>query len=412
MKLFKYIIFSIVILNINIIVLAASDVNHGYDNYYVNKCTKDHTCMLLCAYTNKVRYTAEWAGVEAKYNYFSSYIYYDFKTQNYFVEWLSQETDLNLATHSYNIGNKYIFFEDTALNSLKQIGECPSSSFIDTSGFGVASEVCFAKNYKFCTQDSSKGNAGTNFEGESTKEYNYQTHISKYFSDWAPNVENKTCDELISGDIDIETQFTTDFSINFLYRNSIPNFINESTAYKNGLANFENKIDTLQDKCIKENEENYQNGLIDIDEYENNKQKIEDASEDLKEQLEESVDKIESGTNNPDINNNLHEFKDCTSLLGDPSYSPESGYPVTPAWYLSFAFSIIRYVAIILLIVMTIMDFVSAIASQDADILKKATNKAMKRAIICVAIFVLPTLIRFILNFVHEKATLDCIKNV
>lgn len=94
----------------------------------------------------------------------------------------------------------------------------------------------------------------------------------------------------------------------------------------------------------------------------------------------------------------------CTSLLGEPDTKG------TPAWYLSLIFSIMRYVAIVLLIVLTIMDFVGAIASQDNDILKKATSKLLKRAIMCVIIFLLPTFIDFVLQFIHDTSVSECIK--
>lgn len=108
--------------------------------------------------------------------------------------------------------------------------------------------------------------------------------------------------------------------------------------------------------------------------------------------------------------NNKHEIDElttCSSLLGDPNKSN----PASPAYYMSFAFSVIRYIAIILLIVLTIMDFASAVASQDNDILKKATTKAIKRAILCVIIFLLPTLIDFILQFIHDSSISDCINS-
>ena len=95
----------------------------------------------------------------------------------------------------------------------------------------------------------------------------------------------------------------------------------------------------------------------------------------------------------------------CDSLFGDPNDKVGK----SPAWFFSFAFSIIRYIAIILLILLTMMDFVSAVSSQDGELVKKATNKAIKRAIICVVIFLLPFLINFILSFLHDKSINDCI---
>lgn len=96
-------------------------------------------------------------------------------------------------------------------------------------------------------------------------------------------------------------------------------------------------------------------------------------------------------------------INDCETLLGSPRTKN------SPAWYLSFIFSVIKYVAIIILIVLTIMDFVGAVASHDNDILKKAVGKAIKRMILCVIIFLLPTLIEFILEIINEKELELCI---
>ena len=95
----------------------------------------------------------------------------------------------------------------------------------------------------------------------------------------------------------------------------------------------------------------------------------------------------------------------CTSLLGDPN---DKSTP-SPAFLLSYAFKVIRYIAIILLVVLSIMDFVSSVSSQDADSLKKAINKTIRRIILCVIIFLLPYLIEYVLSFLNDNATKICI---
>ena len=65
-------------------------------------------------------------------------------------------------------------------------------------------------------------------------------------------------------------------------------------------------------------------------------------------------------------------------------------------------------IAIILLIVLTIMDFATATASHDNDMIKKATSKAIKRALLCLVIFLLPTLIEFVLKYINERAVGLC----
>ncbi len=93
------------------------------------------------------------------------------------------------------------------------------------------------------------------------------------------------------------------------------------------------------------------------------------------------------------INNNLEwDVDECETLLGlatDPN---------APAYWLNMAFQIIKYVAIVLLFVLTIVEFAKAIPSGKDDAIKKAAQNTIKRLIIAVLIFFLPELINFILE--------------
>ena len=93
---------------------------------------------------------------------------------------------------------------------------------------------------------------------------------------------------------------------------------------------------------------------------------------------------------------------DCDSILGNPKTSG------TPAYYLQFAFNVMKYIAIVLLFVLTIVDFTKAIASNNQDEIKKCTQKALKRLIITVIIFLLPIIIRFILTILGVYSPGTC----
>lgn len=82
----------------------------------------------------------------------------------------------------------------------------------------------------------------------------------------------------------------------------------------------------------------------------------------------------------------------CNSILGEISNNN------SPAHYLDFAFKIIKYAAIVILFVFTIIDFTKAIAASKDDAIKKATQNAIKRLVIAIIIFFLPYLIIFILD--------------
>lgn len=99
---------------------------------------------------------------------------------------------------------------------------------------------------------------------------------------------------------------------------------------------------------------------------------------------------------------NLNTGKGCTSYLGDAET------PGQPAYYLQFVFDLMKYAAIILLFVLTIIDFAKATATSDNDAIKKAIGKAVKRLIIAVVIFLLPILIKFLFQLLGIYSSETC----
>ena len=93
------------------------------------------------------------------------------------------------------------------------------------------------------------------------------------------------------------------------------------------------------------------------------------------------------------------EANNCSSYLGVTTD------PNDPAYYLSFAFKLLKYLAIIVLFVFTIIEYAKAIAASDDKAIKKATQNTIKRLIIAVIIFFLPTLIEFILDLLDVVTT-------
>ncbi len=94
----------------------------------------------------------------------------------------------------------------------------------------------------------------------------------------------------------------------------------------------------------------------------------------------------------------------CNSYLGNPKINN------TPAYYLQFAFDLIKYIAIILLLVLTIVDFAKAVINgKNPEEMKKALNNSIKRLIIAVVIFFLPILIKFVLTLagIYSPSTCD-----
>ena len=97
----------------------------------------------------------------------------------------------------------------------------------------------------------------------------------------------------------------------------------------------------------------------------------------------------------------LDTDKGCESYLGPV----EPGYP---AYYLQFIFNLMKYIAIILLFVLTIVEFGKATVSSNQDAMKKAIQNTVKRFIIAVIIFFLPILIEFLLELLGVYSASTC----
>lgn len=93
----------------------------------------------------------------------------------------------------------------------------------------------------------------------------------------------------------------------------------------------------------------------------------------------------------------LPNITTCTGLLGEPD---DEG---SPAYYLVKAFDVIKYVAIVLLIVLSVMDFTGAVTKQDKDALSKILKRVMMRFVLCIIIFFLPYFVKLLLHYLVER---------
>lgn len=96
--------------------------------------------------------------------------------------------------------------------------------------------------------------------------------------------------------------------------------------------------------------------------------------------------------------------KGCESYLGNP----KDNINKPPAYYLQFTFNLIKYVAIILLLVLSVVDYGKAVASSNQDAIKKATMNTVKRIIIAAVVFMLPMLIEFLFKILGLYSSTTC----
>lgn len=92
------------------------------------------------------------------------------------------------------------------------------------------------------------------------------------------------------------------------------------------------------------------------------------------------------------------ENENCPAF-GDPNAEAD------PAYWIQWILDLMKYVAIIALLVLIISDFLKALVENDKDALKKAGNKALKRFIYCVLLFFLPTIVSLIMTMFGAYGT-------
>lgn len=92
-------------------------------------------------------------------------------------------------------------------------------------------------------------------------------------------------------------------------------------------------------------------------------------------------------------------LKDVTPIVGDCTYLlGEFSNEEAPAYWIAWALDIMKYIAVIALLVFVTLDFLKAIASNDKDALKKAGTNAIRRFIYCVIIFFIPNIVEIIME--------------
>lgn len=90
--------------------------------------------------------------------------------------------------------------------------------------------------------------------------------------------------------------------------------------------------------------------------------------------------------------------------------SCEGIFGETLTGYMQSAFNIIKYAGIVLLVIMSSLDFIKAVATQDNDSINKAKNKTSKRFVFAILLFLLPTLLNLIIEILEISSSVCGIK--
>ena len=254
--------------------------------------------------------------------------------------------------------------------------------------------MCFDNDGTTCKEDYS--NLGTAFahHGGFTsqeKDYDFEEQIENY-TNW---IFGDIIEDISNGKFNVETELTDkilkDFKTNFLYDNEAPAFLTNSPAYQNVMNSVEDAYNKAKEEALEDAEEEVNSGNMTEEEYD---EVVNNWDNDVEQVVNQATTAFENIKLNSFINIDFDTSNGCQSYLGNPN---QNG---SPAYYLQFAFNLIKYAAIVMLFAFTIVDFTKAVASSKDDAIKKAGQNAIKRLIIAVIIFFLPILIEFILSLV------------
>ncbi len=333
-------------------------------------------------------------------------IYYNTLNKKYYVYsqyMLSNSNSVNDRRPVQYMGNNNVYIQSNQIDEDSVV--CPTYGYYNHKS-STSDKFCFANDTSYC---SSRG-TDTDFSGENNKIYDINTKLKSYlsgysydfnissdpselanykFSDFENAITNEINTYILNGfDVEINEWTQTTEKLDQVY-----DFIKNTSAYKEKVLSETTKVKNELDSKIN-------SALEDPNTTEEEKNNMEQSQQ----QFGDDLEKYESEANKVEgIEVEIPDDDTCTSYLGDYKISG------TPAWYLHQLFNIIKYGAIVLCLVLTIIEYVKAATSQDDSAIKKASQKTLKRVIITIILFLAPTLIEFILELLG--ITGSCVLN-
>lgn len=376
----------------------------GYSSSRYHSCVNEGTCIVLCGYTNEAHM---YGNLKNQNVIYSSYIYYSFTDDKFFVSWWNRENNpaaYVYGEHVQDWSHKYVKKSSPADDSLKN-GVCPKNSYVDDADFfSWANEVCF-DNGTYCKEDGS--DLGTTFTGTSLLEYNYINDIDTWISGWSfgdidcmdyiqrPTPGADVSNTFIPTDTlwdtgdkfknDIKDKFIRDWK-NYLHTNNIPTFLTNILNDKFDDL-YENNYQPFYNTCVEQYRNEVNNGNM------------------SQEQMDQAVDNIT--VTEDELNETTGSVIDSLQHLNQTSQTPSINYiPICGLFgpktfgYIKFAFTVFKILVPVLVILLGMLDFVRIVFTGEDKDMKTSGTRFLKRVIIGVILLLLPALLDFVFNLV------------
>ena len=342
----------------------------------------------------------------------------------YTSDGLKEVSKFSKVFQYYNSGGIHNYMGKTTQNELASFIKCPDYAYIDTNGLN---ERCY-DNGSYCKQ---KGDIFTNSPKMKLTYQNCEyfnpdrsSELQKYFANLTPTTQYQDqrarCSSLAKlGDEILE--YNEGQNGGLLKDNSV--IYGALLSMKDGKSECFKKDATISDftKLLNKNKSNanaFSNGLdaayadvtsaykdcanyCDTLKDDSSFKEICDKLNNQELDVLDSLKRIRTVALPKSNLKNKSEAK-CDSILG--TYTDKNGYKEnTVGWLLQKVFNIFKIIAPLLVLGLTIFDFAKAVISQDQDSLKKAGNVFVKRLIIMVVLFFLPTILSLLLDIVGQN---------
>ncbi len=375
-------------------------------------CLSNKTCMLVCNYKTSP------SAAEGNISPRNTSILYDFVNDNWMIKYDAQYTVGGLLTYQQKEKGfdpfSYIFSDEGDIDiyipkkHTKDKFTCPTYSYLDF-GWNILfqqtfNSVCFDNNGSWCEKD--KSSISSDFDRQANKSYDFNEELGKLFNMWYLNGEvqsNLTCTNIYNNTTDenvydmLMNEFVQDMSNMYLFngaaKSQLPNFIINSSGWKNVSNTLENDVYELTNTCRDQTERDYTEGRITEEEYNNRLNKLNDYDN----ETEEAANRQTTPRTNNATTENWNKEIECEDIF-------DFDDPGSVGWMLNTIFNYIKIIGPILVVLLSSIDFIKAVVGFDEKAMKEAQNKLIIRLVAAVALFLIPTLVQLLLSFINQAS--------
>ena len=343
---------------------------------------------MVCSYAVEKRDSAG--------EYYANLIYYDINEKKFYVETSIKGMYGELKTSSPR------FILGDAVDVLKSLNRCPRYSYID---FKYSNEVCFdsdgtscnsytATNVEFSPKENSKliddkVSEYKNYDNTFTGSCDKDNKLVQQYGGFCRYIDSSSADYIL-------VYYNDTSSTAVLYKGTS----NEYYTIESG-SSVENHFNAIEGLNSCPNEIYY---IETTKRVIRNKHSVKTTSYSISTE-KPSEESIVNGTTTTTESSTTYKLNQCTDDNEVITKPEKKGCELIPSKimeYINEAMSIIRIAVPALLVGLIIFDFASALFASSEEKMKKAQGKVIKRIIIAIVIFFVPTLINLVLNIVND----------